>query len=40
MGAKTIIIIQADPISPHYKTVQVLDACAAADLQFVSFSNL
>lgn len=40
MGAKTIIIIQADPISPHYKAVQVLDACAAAELQYVSFSNL
>ena len=40
MGAKTMIIIQADPISPHYKAVQVLDACAAAELQFVSFSNL
>lgn len=40
MGVKTIIIIQADPISPHYKAVQVLDACAAADLQYVSFGNL
>lgn len=40
MGVETIIIIQADPVSPHYKSIQVLDACAAADLQFVSFSNL
>ncbi|MFO8026095.1 MAG: biopolymer transporter ExbD [Opitutales bacterium] len=40
MGVKTIVVIQADPISPHFKAVQVLDACAAADIQYVSFSNL
>jgi len=40
MNKKTIILIQADPISPHYKSVQILDACAAAELKFVSFSNL
>lgn len=40
MGVDTIIIIQADPVSPHYKSIQVLDACAAADLEYVSFSNL
>ncbi|MFU8847127.1 MAG: ExbD/TolR family protein [Opitutales bacterium] len=40
MGVKTIIVIQADPISPHFKAIQVLDACAAAGLQYVSFSNL
>lgn len=40
MGVKTIIVVQADPISPHYKSIQVLDACAAADLQYVSFANL
>ena len=40
MGAKTIIVIQADPISPHYRAVQVLDACAAAELKYVSFSSL
>jgi len=39
-GSKTIVVIQADPVSPHYKAVQVLDACAAADIQFVSFANL
>jgi len=39
MGVKTIVVIQADPVSPHYKAVQVLDACAAADIQFVSFAN-
>lgn len=40
MGVKTIIIVQADPVSPHYKAIQVLDACAAADLKYVSFANL
>jgi biopolymer transport protein ExbD len=40
MGVDTIVIIQADPVSPHYKSIQVLDACAASDLQFVSFANL
>lgn len=40
MGVKTIVIIQADPVSPHYKAVQVLDACAASDIQFVSFANI
>ncbi|HKK18689.1 MAG TPA: biopolymer transporter ExbD [Opitutales bacterium] len=40
MGVKTIVIIQADPVSPHYKSVQVLDACAAADIQYVSFANI
>lgn len=40
MGVKTIVIIQADPVSPHYKAVQVLDACAASDIQYVSFANL
>ena len=40
MGVKTIVVIQADPVSPHYKAVQVLDACAASDIQFVSFANL
>ncbi|PXA04727.1 hypothetical protein DDZ13_06030 [Coraliomargarita sinensis] len=39
MGVKTIVVIQADPVSPHYKAIQVLDACAAADIQFVSFAN-
>ncbi|MGB0744315.1 MAG: ExbD/TolR family protein [Opitutales bacterium] len=39
-GVKTIVVIQADPVSPHYKAIQVLDACAAAKIQFVSFANL
>lgn len=40
MGVKTIVVIQADPVSPHYKAVQVLDACAASDVQYVSFANI
>lgn len=40
MGVKTIVIVQADPVSPHYKAVQVLDACAASKIQYVSFANL
>ena len=39
MGQKTVIVIIADPISPHRKTVEVLDACAAADIEFVSFGQ-
>lgn len=40
MGVKTIVIIQAHPVSPHYKAIQVLDACSAAEVKYVSFSNL
>lgn len=40
MNIKTVVIIQADPVSPHYKAIQVLDACAAAEINFVSFANL
>jgi len=40
MKMKTIIIVQADPFSPHFKAMQVLDACAASDIQYVSFANL
>jgi biopolymer transport protein ExbD len=39
MAQKAVVVIIADPISPHNKTVEVLDACAAADIQFVSFGN-
>ncbi|MEO0510913.1 MAG: biopolymer transporter ExbD [Verrucomicrobiota bacterium] len=39
MGQKTVVVVIADPISPHYKTVEVLDACAAAEIQYVSFGN-
>ncbi len=40
MGAETIIVIQADPISPHFRSILVLDACAAANIEFVSFSSM
>lgn len=39
MGQKTVVVIIADPISPHYKAIEVLDACAAANIQFVSFGD-
>lgn len=39
MGQKTVVVVIADPISPHYKAVEVLDACAAADIQYVSFGD-
>ncbi len=39
MGQKTVVVVIADPISPHNKTVEVLDACAAAKIEFVSFGN-
>lgn len=38
-GQKTVIVIIADPLSPHFKAVEVLDACAAADVRFVSFGD-
>lgn len=39
MGQKTVVVVIADPISPHFRAVEVLDACAAADIQYVSFGN-
>ena len=39
MGQKTVVVVIADPISPHNKTVEVLDACAASEIEFVSFGN-
>ena len=36
----TVITIQADPLSPHYKSVGVLNACASAGINFVSFGEL
>ena len=39
MGRDMVVVIQADPVSPHYKTVLALDACAAADVRFVTFAN-
>lgn len=39
MNKKTVIVIIADPLSPHYKSIEVLDACAAADIKYVSFGD-
>lgn len=40
MQKSTIITIQADPYSPHYRSIDVLNACAEARLKFVSFSQM
>lgn len=37
-GVKTVILIDADPDSPHQRTIDVLDACAAARIEMVTFS--
>ena len=37
---QTIVTIQADPYSPHYRSVDVLNACARANLKFVSFGKM
>jgi biopolymer transport protein ExbD len=37
---KTIVTIQADPYSPHYRSIDVLNSCAKARLKFVSFSQM
>lgn len=37
MGIDTVITIQADPDSPHQRSVDVLNACAEAGLTLVSF---
>ena len=37
---KTIVTIQADPFSPHRRSIDVLDACAKANLKFVSFAQM
>ena len=39
MGQQVVILVMVDPIAPHFKTIEVLDACAAADIQYVSFGN-
>lgn len=36
MGQEPVVVVVADAVSPHYKTVEVLDACAAARIRFVS----
>ncbi|MEM8867089.1 MAG: biopolymer transporter ExbD, partial [Verrucomicrobiota bacterium] len=38
-GIDTIVKIQADPDSPHQRAVDVLNACAKADITKVSFSG-
>lgn len=37
---QTIVTIQADAYSPHYRSIDVLNACAKAKLTFVSFSQM
>lgn len=37
---KTIVTIQADPFSPHRRSIDVLNACAKANLKFVSFAQM
>jgi biopolymer transport protein ExbD len=36
----TMVTIQADPYSPHFRSVDVLNACAKAKLKFVSFGRM
>ena len=36
----TIVTIQADPFSPHRRSIDVLNACAKANLKFVSFARM
>lgn len=40
LNRKTVITIQADPYSPHERSIDVLNACAKAQLRYVSFSRL
>ena len=40
MKMKTVVIVQADPASPHYKSMQILDSCAASKIKYVSFARL
>ncbi|MEM7673462.1 MAG: biopolymer transporter ExbD [Verrucomicrobiota bacterium] len=37
MGIDTVITIQADPESPHQRSIDILNACAEAGLTLVSF---
>ncbi len=37
-GIDTVVKIQADPDSPHQKSIDVLNACALADVTKVSFA--
>ena len=40
LNKKTIVTIQADAYSPHFRSIDVLNACAAANLKYVSFSRM
>lgn len=40
LGKKTIVTIQADAYSPHFRSIDVLNACARAKLKYVSFSRM
>ena len=37
---KTVVTIQADSYSPHYRSIDVLNACAKAKLKYVSFNQM
>ncbi|MDB4345739.1 biopolymer transporter ExbD [bacterium] len=37
---QTIVTIQADAYSPHRRSIDVLNACARANLKFVSFGQM
>ncbi len=38
-GIDTVVKIQADPDSPHQRSIDVLNACARADVTKVSFAS-
>ncbi|MGB0257949.1 MAG: ExbD/TolR family protein [Coraliomargarita sp.] len=38
-GIDTVVKIQADPDSPHQRSVDVLNACSKADISKVSFAS-
>lgn len=38
-GIDTVVKIQADPDSPHQRSIDVLNACARADITKVSFAS-
>ena len=38
-GIDTVVKIQADPDSPHQRSIDVLNSCARADITKVSFTS-
>ena len=40
MRRDMVVTIQADPFSPHYRSVQVLNSAAAVNIRFVSFAQM